>query len=156
MSMVQSIKAECLRHKALAEAAMRQVPEDELSRPGPNGGNSIAVMCWHMSGNFRSRFTDFLTTDGEKPWRAREEEFLPRTVPREELLARWDEGWAVILGVLEDLRDDQLSHPVVIRGETHTVHEALHRALSHVAYHVGQIVYLAKEMRGNQWVGLGR
>src|SRR6267142_6831010 len=99
-SIIESIRAEYLRYKALAEAAIEQLSERDLSVEGPNGGNSIAVMCWHVSGNLRSRFTDFLTTDGEKPWRRREEEFQGRTVTRAELLAKWEQGWDALLGAL--------------------------------------------------------
>ena len=94
-SIIDSIRAEYLRYKALAEAAIGQVRDDELSAP-PGVDNSIAVICWHISGNLKSRFTDFLTSDGEKPWRNREEEFVARTVPRAELLAKWKVGWDVL------------------------------------------------------------
>src|SRR6266404_2043866 len=106
-SIIDSIRAEYLRYKALAEGAIDQLDDADLSAPGPNGGNSIAVICWHISGNLMSRFTDFLTSDGEKPWRQREEEFRARTVTKAELLAKWEEGWAALLGALTDLTDDQ-------------------------------------------------
>src|ERR1700687_4699531 len=99
-SVTGSIRDEYLRYKALAEGAIVQVSDAELSAPGPNGSNSIAVICWHISGNLRSRFTDFLSSDGEKPWRKREEEFQARTVSRAALLSKWDEGWDVLLGTL--------------------------------------------------------
>jgi hypothetical protein len=150
-SLVESITAEYLRYKALAEGAIEQLPEADLSAAGPNGGSSIAIICWHVSGNLRSRFTDFLTSDGEKPWRRREEEFEPRTVTRAELLEKWEQGWDVLLKTLESLNDGQLTESVTIRGHTHRVHEALHRSLAHAAYHVGQIVYVAKSFRGHQW-----
>jgi hypothetical protein len=98
-----------------------------------------------------SRFTDFLTSDGEKPWREREEEFRARTVTRSELLSKWNEGWNVLLGTLATLSDEVLQDTVTIRGQPLLVHEALHRSLSHLSYHVGQIVYVAKSMRGNEW-----
>ena len=148
---IESIRAEYSRYKALAEAAIQQVGDSELSIPGPNGGNSLAIICWHISGNFRSRFTDFLTSDGEKPWRQREEEFETRSVTRAELLAKWDQGWEAVLGALATLTDEQLGQIVTIRGQALRVHEALHRSLAHLAYHVGQIVYLAKSIRGSQW-----
>lgn len=88
-TLVESIRAEYLRYKALAEAAVHQLEDAQLSAQGPNGGNSIAVICWHLAGNLQSRFTDFLTSDGEKPWRHREEEFQIRTVTRAALLAKW-------------------------------------------------------------------
>lgn len=148
---VDSIEAEYRRYKKLAERAIEQLSEDDLSKAGPGGGNSIAVICWHLSGNLRSRFTDFLTADGEKPWRKRDEEFEARTVTRAEWLAKWEQGWQVLLQTLASLTDDQLARKVTIRGEPHAVHEALHRSLGHTSYHVGQIVYLAKAFRGGDW-----
>ena len=141
-SVIDSIRAEYLRYKVLAEAAIEQLGEAELSAQGPSGGNSIAVICWHIAGNLQSRFTDFLTSDGEKPWREREEEFRARTVTRAELLVKWDQGWAVLLGTLANLSDEQLQRTVTIRGQSLQVHEALHRSVAHLSYHVGQIVYL--------------
>jgi uncharacterized damage-inducible protein DinB len=151
---IDSIRAEYLRYKALAEAAIDQLPDDQLSTGGPAGGNSIAVICWHISGNLQSRFTDFLTKDGEKPWRKREEEFQARTVSRSELLSKWNQGWAALLDTLSALSDEQLDLTVTIRGQPLLVHEALHRSLAHLSYHVGQIVYLAKSFRGKDWTYL--
>lgn len=153
-TIIESIRAEYLRYKALAEAAMAQLGEAELSVPGPNSGNSIAVICWHVAGNLRSRFTDFLTSDGEKPWRQREEEFQARTVTRTVLLDKWEQGWDTLLGTLANLTDEQLQLSVTIRGRPLLVHEALHRSLAHTSYHVGQIVYLAKSLRGADWTYL--
>jgi hypothetical protein len=153
-SIIGSIEAEYRRYKALADGAMAQLDDADLSRPGPNGGNSLAVLVWHLAGNLASRFTDFLTTDGEKPWRHREEEFLPRTVTREELLQKWEVGWTVLFGALAAVTDAHLSQEVMIRGRPLQVHEALHRSLAHASYHVGQIVYLAKAFRGSQWAFL--
>jgi uncharacterized damage-inducible protein DinB len=150
-SIIDSIRAEYLRYKALAEAAIEQLSEAQLSAQGPNGGNSIATICWHVSGNLQSRFTEFLTSDGEKPWRKREEEFEARTVTRSELLSKWEQGWKVLLGTLADLNDQQLQRTVTIRGQSLHVHEALHRSLAHLSYHVGQIVYVAKSLRGKDW-----
>jgi hypothetical protein len=150
-NIIDSIRGEYLRYKALAEAAVDQLGEDELSAPGPNGGSSIAVICWHVSGNLRSRFTDFLASDGEKPWRNREEEFQARTVSRAALRAKWDEGWDALLAALATLGDEQLQRTVTIRGQPLLVHEALHRSLAHISYHVGQIVYVAKATRGRDW-----
>jgi uncharacterized damage-inducible protein DinB len=150
-TIIESIRGEYVRYKALADAAMSQLTEAELSAEGPNGSNSIAVICWHVSGNLRSRFTDFLTSDGEKPWRQREEEFQARTVSRDELVSKWEQGWEVLLQTLDALRDEQLRETVTIRNNPLTVHEALHRSLAHTSYHVGQIVYLAKSIRGESW-----
>ena len=150
-AIIESIRAEYLRYKTLAEAAMEQCSEPDLSAPGSDAGNSIAVICWHISGNFQSRFADFLSTDGEKPWRAREEEFRARTVTRGELISKWEQGWEVLLATLGTLTDEHLESTVTIRGQSLKVHEALHRSLAHLSYHVGQIVYIAKSLRGKEW-----
>jgi hypothetical protein len=151
MSIVESIRAEYLRYKTLAEGAIDQLDDDDLSREGPNGGNSIAVLCWHVSGNLKSRFSDFLKSDGEKPWRKREEEFSARRVSRADLLAKWADGWKVLLDTLAGLTDDDLEKTVTIRQQPLIVHAALHRSLAHTCYHVGQIVYVAKGFRGASW-----
>jgi uncharacterized damage-inducible protein DinB len=151
VSVVDSIRVEYRRYKTLAERAIEQLRDEELSQAGPGGGNSVAVICWHVSGNLRSRFTDLLTTDGEKPWRRRDEEFEPRTVTRAELLAKWESGWQALEQALAGLTDAHLGHTVTIRSQPLTVHEALHRSLAHTSYHVGQIVYLTKAFRGGDW-----
>ncbi|MBI3048033.1 MAG: DUF1572 family protein [Acidobacteria bacterium] len=150
-SVVDSIRAEFDRYKTLAERSFEQLRDEELSQTGPGGGNSIAIICWHVAGNLRSRFTDFQTADGEKPWRKRDEEFEPRAVTRTELLAKWEGGWRALREALSSLTDADLGRTVTIRSQPHTVHEALHRALAHISYHVGQIVYLAKSFRGPEW-----
>jgi uncharacterized damage-inducible protein DinB len=150
-SILASLHAEFLRYKSLAEAALDQLGEAELVVPGSAGGNSVAVICWHMAGNLRSRFTDFLTTDGEKPWRRREEEFQARTVSRAELSLQWERGWNALLDSLGGLTDADLARTVTIRGQGLTVAEALHRSLAHVSYHVGQVVYVARGLRGEGW-----
>ena len=154
MPVIESIKGEFVRYKALAEAAIAQTEDAELSREPAEEGNSIATICWHIAGNLQSRFTDFLTTDGEKPWRRRDEEFLPRQVTRAELLAKWEAGWTVLLAALSELDDAHLTDVITIRGTAMRVDEALHRALAHVAYHCGQIVLLAKHARGAAWRSL--
>jgi uncharacterized damage-inducible protein DinB len=148
---LESMRGEYLRYRALAEGAIAQLSDAELSAPGPTGGHSIAVLCWHLSGNFKSRFTDFLTSDGEKPWRQRESEFERRTVTRAELLEKWNAGWAVLLDAVGPLTDADLQTTVTLRGQPFLVHEALLRSLAHVAYHTGQIVYIAKSLRGADW-----
>jgi uncharacterized damage-inducible protein DinB len=150
-TLIDSIRAEYRRYKALAEAALEQVPEPALSQQGPSGGNSLATICWHVSGNLESRFTDFLATDGEKPWRRREEEFAARTVTRVELMAKWNRGWDVLLATMDTLTDADLPKSITIRGQALSVHEALHRSLAHTCYHVGQIVYVAHAIRGREW-----
>ncbi len=149
-TVIKSIEGEFRRYKAYAEGALDQLPEDKLSE-APLGGNSLAIICWHVAGNLRSRFTDFLTSDGEKPWRQREEEFAQRSVTRAELDEKWNSGWDVLFATLGELSDDNLSQSISIRGQQMLVTEALHRALAHISYHVGQIVYLAHSIVGEKW-----
>jgi len=152
--MIDSIRGEYERYKALGEGAVAQVSDHELSAAGPNGSSSLAIICWHISGNLRSRFTDFLTSDGEKPWRNREEEFDERAVTRAEFLAKWQQGWTALFSALDGLTDASLRDTIAIRGQTLKVVDALHRSLAHTAYHVGQMVYLAKALRGDAWSSL--
>jgi uncharacterized damage-inducible protein DinB len=148
---VKSVEAEYRRYKALAEGAFEQVPDEKLSEPGVGGGNSLAILCWHISGNLKSRFSNFLSSDGEKPWRQREEEFATRSVSRREFMDAWAEGWAVLFATLDSFGDERLGDEVRIRGQAMRVHEALHRSLSHISYHVGQIVYIAHAFAGDEW-----
>jgi uncharacterized damage-inducible protein DinB len=154
MTIVESIRAEYLRYKTMAEAAIGQLDDAQLAAHSSDNSNSVATICWHLAGNLKSRFTDFLTSDGEKPWRHREEEFAARAVTKAELLEKWEDGWTALLATLTDLRDDQLHDTVTIRRQTLAVHEALERSLAHLAYHVGQIVYIAKSLRGSTWTYL--
>ena len=150
---VSSIEGEWRRYKALGEAAIRQVHDDELGRDA--GGNSIAIVVWHIAGNLKSRFTDFLDSDGEKPWRNRDSEFDDRSnATRTELLDKWNSGWSALFAALEPLSDEDLSRSVIIRGVQYRVHEALQRAVAHTSYHVGQIVFMAKGFRGTEWKSL--
>lgn len=154
MAIVESIRGEYLRYKKLAEAGIAQVPDDRLSAMASDQSNSIVTICWHISGNLKSRFTDFLSADGEKPWRNRDEEFDARNVTRAELLRKWEDGWNTLLAALSEVSDDMLSREVTIRGQSLSVIEALHRSLAHTSYHVGQIVYLAREAAGEKWTSL--
>jgi len=152
---LSSIESEWRRYKILAERALEQTRDDELGKGSPGEENSIAVIVSHIAGNLKSRFTDFLTTDGEKPWRDRDAEFEPRPkVTRREVMETWDEGWKTLFAALDPLMDDDLTRMVTIRGEMMLVHEALHRLLAHTSYHVGQIVYIAKSFRGSEWNSL--
>ncbi|MBX9929379.1 MAG: DUF1572 domain-containing protein [Gemmatimonadaceae bacterium] len=150
MPVIRSAEAEYQRYKALADRALAQVPEVSLSaRSG--AGNSLAIICWHVSGNLESRFTDFLSADGEKPWREREEEVAPRAVTRAELETKWERGWTVLFATLATLGDDDLPRMVTIRAQPLSVEEAVMRSLAHVAYHVGQIVDQAHAIVGASW-----
>ncbi len=148
---VASIEAEFRRYKAAAEAAMAQLETEQLTERASTTDNSIATMVWHIAGNLHSRFSDFLASDGEKPWRDRESEFEARAPTREQLLEKWEDGWNMLLSTVAALTDDDLFRMVSIRGVALPVHAALHRSLAHVSYHVGQIVYLSKMMRSDAW-----
>lgn len=148
---IKSILGEYRRYKSMGEATMEQLSEAELHKAPPGGGNSIATIAWHIAGNFNSRFTDFLTSDGEKPWRDREGEFVPRTPARNELMAYWEGGWKTVLDSLEQLTDEHLSRNVKIRGVDLSVAEALHRSLAHTSYHVGQMIYAGKSIKAGEW-----
>lgn len=149
--LIKSIADEYRRYKSLGEGALAQVPEALLSEAGPGNGNSLAIICWHLAGNLQSRFSEFLTTDGEKPWRNREEEFEKRAITRAELLAKWELGWGALLSTLDALTDADLTKMVSIRQVPLAVHEALHRSLAHASYHVGQIVYVSHYFSGDAW-----
>ncbi|BBH21321.1 hypothetical protein Back11_26660 [Paenibacillus baekrokdamisoli] len=140
-----------LSMKSLGDKAMKSLPEEGfLWSPEPES-NSIAILINHMSGNMISRWTDFLTTDGEKETRNRDSEFELGTINRDEWLQRWEAGWAVLLGTLRGLEPEDMLATVRIRGEAHTVVQAIHRQISHYGYHVGQIVYIAKAYLATQW-----
>lgn len=151
MSVLDSVRIEHRRYKKLVDDALPQVTDAQLLLRGSGGTNSIAIMCWHTASNVISRFTDFLTTDGEKPWRDREDEFAERKISREELIAKWEEGWKVFFDTLDRLSDDDLERTVTVRGKPMPIHEALLRSLTHTSYHTGQIVQLARSMCGNAW-----
>ena len=154
---IAAIEGEFTRYKALAEAAMRQVADDELTRrtsAEPHSENSIAIIVQHIAGNLRSRFTDFLTADGEKLWRDRDGEFEDRLTSRAALDAAWQEGWRTLFGALAELSDNDLGRSVLIRGQSFRVDEALLRSVAHASYHVGQIVFLAKAFRRTEWKSL--
>jgi hypothetical protein len=142
-------------HKRLAEAAMAQLKDQELFVTLDPEANSIAVIVKHMAGNMRSRFTDFLTTDGEKPDRYRDQEFeLSSTTTRHDLSKWWDEGWARVFAAIDALKPDDVMRTVTIRGESHSVMQAINRQIAHYAYHTGQIVFLAKHIRSGKWKSL--
>ncbi len=149
-TVVASIEGEYRRYKSLGENAVNQLPDAQLA-DAAGSSNSIAIIVWHLAGNLTSRFTDFLTSDGEKLWRDRDSEFLARQVTRAELQAKWEDGWRVLFAALSALTDADLAKTVTIRGQPHTVAEALHRSLAHTSYHVGQIVFVAKALRGADW-----
>jgi Protein of unknown function (DUF1572) len=146
------VRVQFERMKRLAEGALAQAGDDQLNVALDAESNSLAVIAKHMAGNLRSRFTDFLTTDGEKPDRNRDGEFeIAGPVARQMVMEDWERGWQVLFGVLDGLTPADLRREVVIRGERHTVVQALNRQLTHHSYHVGQIVFLAKHLRSDRW-----
>jgi hypothetical protein len=142
-------------YKKLAEGAFAQLDDEDFFRTIDNESNSVAVNMKHMAGNMFSRWTDFLTSDGEKPERNRDLEFvmLPDTT-KDEMLAYWEKGWQCVFAAIEPLQPEDLMRTVRIRGQDHTVVQAINRQLAHYAYHVGQIVYLAKHFKSNEWQSL--
>ncbi len=142
-------------YKKLADKSFEQVTDEEFFVSLDEESNSIAVIIKHMVGNMLSRWTDFLTTDGEKEWRHRDMEFvMTKETTRAELLARWEEGWRVVFSAVEPLQPEDVERKVFIRGKEHTVMMAINRQLTHYAYHIGQIVFLAKHFRSSEWKSL--
>ena len=141
-------------YKRLGEGAMAQVRDEDLFVALDGEANSIAVVVKHMAGNMRSRWTGFLTTDGEKPDRNRDSEFVDPPPARQALTEMWEEGWACLFGALETLTDADLARTITIRGEAHSVMQAINRQLAHYSYHVGQIVLLAKHFASDHWQSL--
>jgi hypothetical protein len=141
-------------YKRLAERALEQVTDEQLFAVLDPEANSIAIIVKHMAGNMQSRWTDFLTTDGEKPNRNRDSEFIDPAATRNDLLAAWEDGWNCFFSAIEPLTDADLSRTITIRGEAHSVMQAINRQLAHYPHHVGQIVLLAKQFAGDHWQSL--
>ena len=135
-------------YKKLAERAMAQCPDECLFVPLDAESNSIAIIVKHLEGNMRSRWKDFLTTDGEKPDRDRDAEFEAPPKTRAEVLALWESGWELVFRELDRVTEPDMAKTIYIRGEGHSVTQAIHRQLAHYAYHVGQMVFLAKHFAG--------
>ena len=142
-------------YKSLGERAMAQVSDENLHAVVDPDANSIAILVKHVGGNLRSRFTDFLNSDGEKPYRDRDDEFeMVEQAGRVEVMDWWDSGWSAALGAIDVLKPDDLDRTIHIRGEAFLVVEALSRSVTHTAYHVGQIVMMAKHLAGPHWATL--
>ena len=138
--------------KALADRAMEQISEAEFFAAPDEESNNIAIIVKHVAGNLRSRWTDFLTSDGEKEWRRRDTEFvLEEGDTRASLRERWEEGWQILFDALAQVGVDEFDQQVIIRGEPHTIVQAINRQLAHYSYHVGQIVFLAKHLKAADW-----
>jgi len=149
---LDEIRRQLRGHKRMAESAMAQLGDQEFFRAIDPESNSVAIIVKHIAGNARSRFTDFLTTDGEKPDRFRDKEFeMSANTTREEAMRWWEEGWAQVFSTLDSLKAEDVSRTITIRQEPHTVMQALNRALAHYAQHIGQIVFLSKHLRSSEW-----
>ena len=139
-------------HKRMGEGAMAQLRDEDFFMTLDAESNSVAILVKHLAGNMRSRFTDFLTSDGEKPDRFRDREFEVTTATtRAEVMQWWEQGWACVLGAIEALKPEDVLRTVTIRGEPHSVLQAINRQIAHYAAHVGQIVFLAKHLRSREW-----
>jgi len=155
MLYLKDVVAQFYQLKTLADRALSQVNDGDLFRPLDPESNSLAILIQHMAGNMRSRWTDFLTSDGEKPDRNRDAEFeVAEGTTREDLQARWEEGWRCLFQTLTALSEEDLALTVLIRAEPHSVIKAINRQLTHYGYHVGQIVFLAKHFASDHWRAL--
>jgi hypothetical protein len=149
---LDEIRRQLRGHKRMAETAIAQLEDKDFFTAIDPESNSVAVLAKHIAGNARSRFTDFLTTDGEKPDRFRDQEFeISNNTTREEVMRWWEEGWSQVFSTLDSLKPEDVSRTVTIRQEPHTVMQALNRALAHYAQHIGQIVFLSKHLRLSEW-----
>ncbi|TDP01354.1 DUF1572 family protein [Flavobacterium sp. 245] len=153
-SYLESAKKQFLYYKMLGEKAIDQLEPQQLFIAVNEDTNSIATIIKHISGNMLSRWTDFLTSDGEKEWRNRDAEFENDLQSKDEVLEVWNKGWNVFLETLNSLKPEQLSDIIYIRNEGHTVIEAINRQLAHYPYHVGQIVFYAKQLKNSSWESL--
>ena len=152
---LDEIRRQLRGHRRMGEAAMAQLEDKDFFVAIDAEANSIAMLVKHIAGNARSRFSDFLTTDGEKPDRFRDREFeISMTTSRSEVMRWWEEGWAIVFAALDSLKPEDVLRTVTIRQEPHTVLQALNRALGHYAQHIGQIVFLAKHLQHAQWKSL--
>ena len=153
-SYIQDALAVFRYYKQLAERAMEQITDEQIFAALDPEANSIAIVVKHLAGNMRSRWTDFLTADGEKPNRNRDSEFVDPPATRNQLLAEWENGWACLFNAIEPLTDADLGRTITIRGESHSIMQAINRQLAHYAHHVGQIVMLAKHFASDHWQSL--
>lgn len=139
-------------HKRLTEGAIAQLSDEEMFRVIDPESNSVAIIMKHMAGNMRSRFVDFLTTDGEKPTRHRDQEFIiDEKTTRADVMRWWEEGWKIVFDMFASLKPEDLTKTVTVRGEPHTVLQAINRQVAHYAHHSGQILFLAKHFRSAEW-----
>jgi hypothetical protein len=150
-TMIESAVTAFGSNKSWADRAVTQLADDKLHVALDPNTNSIAVIMKHVAGNLLSRWTDFLTTDGEKPWRNRDDEFVDSFKNRAEVIDCWEQGWSCLFETLNGLAPEDLTKTVTIRGEDHSLPLAIHRSLAHCGYHVGQIMMIARILAGDQW-----
>jgi hypothetical protein len=151
---LNSVKKHFEYYKTLGEQTFAQLKDEDLFWCYNEESNSIATIVKHLSGNMLSRWTDFLNTDGEKPWRNRDSEFENDIKSRQELLAIWNEGWDCLFSALNSIKEDHWEKDIYIRNERHSVVDAINRQLSHYPYHIGQIVFIGKMIAGSKWESL--
>ncbi len=151
---LDSVQKQFAYYKLLGEKTMAQVPDEALFWQYNAESLSIAMIVQHLAGNMLSRWTDWRTTDGEKPWRERDAEFEPVLQTRADVLTRWEAGWSKLFAAIADMHDDELDQLLYIRNQGHTFMEALNRQLAHYPYHVGQIVFIGKMVADTAWVSL--
>jgi len=149
---IEEARRQMRGHKRMGENAMAQLKDEEFFVLLDPEANSVAILVKHLAGNMRSRFTDFLTSDGEKPDRFRDREFevTPPTM-RADVMKWWEDGWACVMGAIDGLKPEDVMRTVTIRGEPHTVLQAVNRQIAHYAQHIGQLVFLAKHLRSSEW-----
>ncbi|RYD81185.1 MAG: DUF1572 domain-containing protein [Sphingobacteriales bacterium] len=151
---LKSVKQQFLYYKSLGDKSIAQLEPGMLFIQPNNESNSIAMIIQHMHGNMLSRWTDFLTTDGEKEWRRRDEEFEVILKTKEDVVNKWEEGWACLMNAIDNIKDSMLTEKILIRNEPHTVTEAINRQLAHYPSHIGQIMFIGKMLRGEKWQSL--
>lgn len=152
--MLENIIKLLSHYKGLGDKTFEQLSDEELFYEPAEGANSISIIVKHLQGNMLSRWTNFLSEDGEKEWRDRDGEFNATIKTRDELIAKWEEGWNCFLSALKELSEDDLNKIVYIRNEGHTVIDAIHRQLAHYSSHIGQIMYIGKIIKGKEWISL--
>jgi hypothetical protein len=149
---LEEVRRQFRGHKRMGEAAMAQLRDEDFFVTLDPEANSVAILVKHLSGNMRSRFTDFLTSDGEKPDRFRDREFeITSATTRADVMKWWEDGWAIVFAAIDPLQPEDVMRTVTIRGEPHTVMQAINRQIAHYAQHTGQIVFLAKHLRSGNW-----
>lgn len=151
---LESAKKQFEYYKMLGDKTIAQLPDDKLFWQYNEESNSIAIIVKHLSGNMLSRWTDFLTSDGEKEWRHRDSEFENDIKSKEELLTRWDNGWKCLFSALNEIKEAEFSKTIYIRNQGHSITEAINRQLAHYPYHVGQMVFIGKMICNENWISL--